>query len=255
MRTLREEALKVGSDLPLGTLATSSSRNWPTASSARRFEEILRDIPAIAGAATALKAEGLSVEDVARYGRIVTNVFGGDIAENLDIMLRVQPTDSNASFRALGDSLQFSAQSAVDAGLDFKTYISTLGGIAGAGREVDSVSQGLTAMWSRLAKSERRVSAKGGRLSRMPSRGVGISLTDVDAAMDGTSDGFVRLLELIHDAGLSSQPVDGAAQYARGRQPMPRQSPLRCRTPKPLETCCPRQPTRRAKSFANKKSF
>ena len=162
------------------------------------FEEILRDTPAIAGAAV---ATGLQPEQVAQYARIIQNVFGGDPQENMDVMLRIA-NRSPASFAALGESLQFAGQSASDAGLNFETYVATLAGTAGAGRSVEAVSQGLTAMWARLAKSAAGI-GRGGKIVREAFEGVGISMSDVNAAMDGTTDGFVRLLEMINAAGVS----------------------------------------------------
>ena len=197
MRTLGEEALKIGAQLPLNTADIVNAQRAYGKLGAT-FGEIIGDAPAIAGAAV---STGLQPEQVARYARIVQNVFGGDVQENLDIMVRLA-SRSQGDFLAFGEALQFSGQSAVDAGLDFKTYIATLGGLAGSGRSVESVSQGLTGVWAMLAKSEEGI-GRGGKIVQKAFEGVGISMADVNATMDGTSDGFVRLLELIDDAGLS----------------------------------------------------
>ncbi len=197
MRTLREEALKIGAQLPLNTADIVNAQRAYGKLGAT-FGEIIGDAPAIASAAV---STGLQPEQVARYARIVQNVFGGDVQENLDIMVRLA-SRSQGDFLAFGEALQFSGQSAVDAGLDFKTYIATLGGLAGSGRSVESVSQGLTGVWAMLAKSEEGI-GRGGKIVQKAFEGVGISMADVNATMDGTSDGFVRLLELIDDAGLS----------------------------------------------------
>ena len=197
MRTLREEALRVGSTLPLNTADIVNAQRAYGKLGAT-FGEIIRDVPAIAGAAV---STGLQPEQVARYARIVQNVFGGDPQENLDIMVRLA-SRSQGDFLAFGEALQFSGQSAADAGLDFKTYIATLGGLAGSGRSVESVSQGLAGIWAKLAKSQEGI-GRGGKIVQKAFEGVGISMADVNATMDGTADGFVRLLELINDAGLS----------------------------------------------------
>ena len=197
MRALREEALRVGSDLPLNTADIVNAQRAYGKLGAT-FAEIIRDAPAIAGAAV---ATDLQPEQVARYARIVQNVFGGDPQENLDIMVRLA-TRSQGDFLAFGEALQFSGQAAADAGLDFKTYISVLGGLAGSGRSVESVSQGLQAIWAKLAKAEEGI-GEGGAVVQKAFEGVGISMTDVNATMDGTADSFVRLLELINNAGLS----------------------------------------------------
>ena len=197
MRTLREEALKIGAQLPLNTADIVNAQRAYGKLGAT-FGEIIGDVPAIAGAAV---STGLQPEQAARYARIVQNVFGGDPQENLDIMVRLA-SRSQGDFLAFGEALQFSGQSAADAGLDFKTYIATLGGLAGSGRSVESVSQGLAGIWAMLAKSQEGI-GRGGKIVQKAFEGVGISMADVNATMDGTADGFVRLLELIDDAGLS----------------------------------------------------
>ena len=197
MRTLREEALRVGSDLPLNTADIVNAQRAYGKLGAT-FQEIIRDTPAIAGASV---ATGLQPEQVARYARGIQNIFGGDVQENLDVMLRAA-NRSAGTFESFGESIQFAGQSAADAGLSFKTYIASLGGTAGAMRTVESVSQGMTAMWARLAKSGEGI-GRGGKIIQEAFEGVGISMTDVDSAMDGTEEGFIRLLELINDSQLS----------------------------------------------------
>ena len=201
MKTLHEEALKVGSQLPLNTKDIVNAQ-LAYGKLGATFEEIIRDAPAIAGAAV---ATGLQPEQVARYARIIQNVFGGDPQENMDIMLRIA-NRSPASFEALGESVQFAGQSAVDAGLNFQGYVASLAGTAGAGRSVESVSQGLTAMWARLAKSGEGI-GRGGKIVQEAFEGVGISMADVNAAMDGTADSFIQLLELINNADLSTRQL------------------------------------------------
>ncbi len=201
MRTLREEALRVGSDLPLNTADIVNAQRAYGKLGAT-FEEIIRDAPAIAGAAV---ATGLQPERVAQYARGIQNIFGGDVQENLDVMLRVA-NRSAGTFESFGESLQFAGQSAADAGLSFKTYIASLGGTAGAMRTVESVSQGMTAMWARLAKSGEGI-GRGGKIVQEAFEGVGISMADVNATMDGTEEGFIRLLELINNAQLSTSQL------------------------------------------------
>ena len=197
MRMLREEALKIGAQLPLNTADIVNAQRAYGKLGAT-FGEIIRDAPAIAGAAV---ATGLEPEQVARYARGVQNIFGGDVQENLDVMLRAA-NRSAGSFESFGESIQFAGQAAADAGLDFKAYVAILGGTSGAMRTVESVSQGMTAMWSKLAKSKEDIG--GGKIVQEAFERVGISMADVDAAMDGTADGFIKLLALINNAGLST---------------------------------------------------
>ena len=198
MISLREEALKIGAQLPLNTADIVNAQRAYGKLGAT-FGEIIRDAPAIAGAAV---ATGLEPEQVARYARGVQNIFGGDVQENLDVMLRAA-NRSAGSFESFGESIQFAGQAAADAGLDFKAYVAILGGTSGAMRTVESVSQGMTAMWSKLAKSKEDI-GRGGKIVQEAFERVGISMADVDAAMDGTADGFIKLLALINNAGLST---------------------------------------------------
>ena len=201
MKTLHEEALKVGSQLPLNTKDIVNAQ-LAYGKLGASFEEILRDAPAIAGAAV---ATGLDPEQVATYARIIQNVFGGDVQENLDMLLRTA-NRSPSTFAALGESIQFSGQAAVDAGMDFRAYLATLGSTAGAGRSVESVSQGMASMFGRLAKATEGV-GRGGKIVGEAFQGVGINFRDVQAAMDGTSEGFINVLRLINEAELSTSQL------------------------------------------------
>ena len=198
MRTLREEALKVGSQLPLNTKDIVNAQ-LAYGKLGASFEEILRDVPAIAGGAV---ATNLNPEQVATYARIIQNVFGGDVQENLDMLLRTA-NRSPSTFAALGESIQFSGQAAVDAGMDFRTYLATLGSTAGAGRSVESVNQGMAAMFGRLALATENTGVGGKRLIDVFGD-VGINFRDVKAAMDGTSEGFINVLRLMNEAELST---------------------------------------------------
>ena len=201
MKTLHEEALKVGSQLPLNTKDIVNAQ-LAYGKLGASFEEILRDAPAIAGAAVATE---LDPEQVATYARIIQNVFGGDVQENLDMLLRTA-NRSPSTFAALGESIQFSGQAAVDAGMDFRAYLATLGSTAGAGRSVESVSQGMASMFGRLAKATEGV-GRGGKIVGEAFQGVGINFRDVQAAMDGTSEGFINVLRLINEAELSTSQL------------------------------------------------
>ena len=166
------------------------------------FEEIIRDTPAIAGAAV---ASALQPEQVAQYGRVIQNVFGGDLRENLDLMLRIA-NKSPATFQQLAESVQFAGQSAKDSGLSFKSYLAVLAGTAGAGRQVEAVAQGMTAMWARLAKAQEGI-GRGGKIVKTAFESVGISMVDVERTFDGTERGFMQLLQLINQAGLSTRQL------------------------------------------------
>ena len=201
MRKLREEALRVGSQLPLNTADIINAQRAYGKLGAT-FEEIIRDTPAIAGAAV---ATGLQPEQVAQYGRVIQNVFGGDLRENLDLMLRIA-NKSPATFQQLAESVQFAGQSAKDSGLSFKSYLAVLAGTAGAGRQVEAVAQGMTAMWARLAKSQEGI-GRGGKIVKKAFTSVGISMEDVERTFDGTERGFIQLLQLINEAGLSTRQL------------------------------------------------
>ena len=201
MRKLREEALRVGSQLPLNTADIINAQRAYGKLGAT-FEEIIRDTPAIAGAAV---ATALQPEQVAQYGRVIQNVFGGDLRENLDLMLRIA-NKSPATFQQLAESVQFAGQSAKDSGLSFKSYLAVLAGTAGAGRQVEAVAQGMTAMWARLAKAQEGI-GRGGKIVKTAFESVGISMVDVERTFDGTERGFMQLLQLINKAGLSTRQL------------------------------------------------
>lgn len=203
IKSLHSEALSVGSELPLNT-ADIVKAQMAYGKLGATFGEILEDIPAIAGAAV---ATGAPVEQVATYGRIIQNVFGGNLQDNLDLMLKIA-NNSPASFEQLGASIQFSGQAAVDAGLDFKTYLATLAGTAGAGRSVESVSMGLLGGLGRLAAMQTEIGRGAGVLKDAFGK-VGISLEDVRGMLDGTSEGFVDFLKFIHASKLESDELTG----------------------------------------------
>ena len=197
MKKLREEALKIGSALPLNTAdIILAQREYGKLGAS--MEEIVKDAPAIAGASV---ATGLDPAIVAGYARVLKNVFGGDVTENLDLMIRLA-NRSPATFQAMGESLQFAGQSSSDAGLDLKTYLATLGGMAGAGRGVEAASQGLIGIFARLSKAETEI-GRGGKIVTDAFAQVGIEMADVDAVLDGTSQGWLNFIELLHQAGLS----------------------------------------------------
>ena len=119
----------------------------------------MEDLEAISQTAVATK---LPTEEVARYVRTIQNIWGGSAVEAMDTVLRIA-NRSPASFRSLGSAVQYSGQAAKDAGLSLETYMALLAGMAGAGRDVESVSQGLVGLWGRLAKAQEGI-GRGGKI-------------------------------------------------------------------------------------------
>ncbi len=87
--------------------------------------------------------------------------------------------------------------------MNLRTYLAMLGSTAGAGRSVESVSQGMAAMFGRLALATENTGVGGKRLIDVFGD-VGINFHDVKAAMDGTSEGFINVLRLMNEAELST---------------------------------------------------
>ena len=96
-----------------------------------------------------------SLSKFARYARIVQNVFGGDPQENLDIMVRLA-SRSQGDFLAFGEALQFSGQSAADAGLRLQDLHSDFGWPCGIraqrGIGLPGTGQVCGLSWQRLRK-------------------------------------------------------------------------------------------------------
>ena len=114
-------------------------------------ETAMAAVPGIAELAVA--GEGIDVSSASRYIAIALKAFnlGPEMATRVaDMMLKAE-TITAGSARGIGEAFQYSAKTASIAGVPIHEYIALLGGMAESGRDVESSSQGLQAMISRLA--------------------------------------------------------------------------------------------------------
>ena len=193
---LKQQAYEVGSELPLDT-ADILAAQTAYFQLGNTIKETMEATPTIAR--LAVSAKGVGVEEAARYLAFAKNNFdltGEAALEFASRMLKAE-TITAATARGIGESMQFSAQSASDAGLSGATYIALLGGIAGAGREVESVSQGLNVLFTKTARAMSGF-GRGGKMVKKAFAGVGIAVEEVRGIMtSGREDAIFDLLELI----------------------------------------------------------
>ena len=199
---LKEAAYEIGSGLTLDTADIIEAQRAYGKVGAT-FDEIQRDLPAIAKAAV---ATGEPIANIADWTRKAFNTFGIGAKEANEIMLRIE-NRSPGSVRQFGDALQYSAQTAKDSGLAFGEYIALLGGVAGAGRDPAAVSQGLNEILVRLSKGLTDT-GRGAGMVRDTFEGVGIAWEDVQVALDKSTGGnIIKLIKLIQSAGLESDKL------------------------------------------------
>ena len=179
------------------------------------IEETMAATPVIARLAVA--AEGVSVEDVARYLSIAKNNFkltSDELALLGDQMLKMETVTAGA-FRSIGEAFQFSGQTAVDAGLNAAEYVSLLGAVAGAGREVESVSQGLNNVWIKIATAITG-RGRGSKMVREAFSGLNIDLGEVKGFMAAGQGGFNNLLRLIGERAPSQADLTTSMRALAG---------------------------------------
>ena len=130
-------------------------------------------------------------------------------------MLRVA-NSSAAEFHELGNAVQFSGQTAKDAGLDFNSYIASLAATAGAlAVSVESVSQGYQEILGKLASVQSDV-GRGQTLIKDAFEKTGIATEDVLATMDGSRNGFLNFIKLLADAKLESHELTAVLRALSG---------------------------------------
>ena len=192
MERFRQQAIEVGSKLPLSTAAIIRAQT-AYIQLGNSIEDTLAATPGIALAAAA--AEGVEVGDAARYASLGLRAFNleaGQSTDLLDAMLKAETT-TPATMREIGEALRFSAQAAADAGMDYQTYIATLGTLGGSGRSPEEASQGLNVIFTQLAKGVTGI-ARGGKMVTKALEKVGISREDLEWNLARGSKGFMDLL-------------------------------------------------------------
>ena len=217
LNLLRDSAFDISADIPalvheIGGAQKQYGKMGATTS------EILSDMESIAKAAF---ASDTPIASVAKYAMNIRNIFEEDVGSALDMMLRVE-NRSPATLEKLGRSLRYAGTSAKLAGLDFASYLGFLGGMAGAGRDVDSAAQGLNQMFGRLAKASNQI-GRGGPMLKKAFNQVGIGLDNVIATWrrdPKEGGGLYGVFELIAAANLTMEDqlalfdALGGARYA-----------------------------------------
>ena len=217
LEALRDSAFGISEDIPalvheIGAAQKQYGKMGATTS------EILSDMESIAKAAF---ASDTPIASVAKYAMNIRNIFEDDVGTALDMMLRVE-NRSPATLEKLGRSLRYAGTSAKLAGLDFASYLGFLGGMAGAGRDVDSAAQGLNQMFGRLAKASNQI-GRGGPMLKKAFNQVGIGLDNVIATWrrdPSEGGGLYGVFELIAAANLTMEDqlalfdALGGARYA-----------------------------------------
>ena len=193
---LKQQAYEVGSKLPLDT-ADILKAQTAYFQLGNTIEETMEATPTIAR--LAVSAEGVGVEDAARYLAFAKNNFDltGEAALVFASRMLKAETITAATARGIGESMQFSAQAASDAGVGGAAYMALLGGIAGAGRDVESVSQGLNVLFTKLARAMSGF-GRGGKMVKKAFGGIRIEVEEVRGIMkSGGEDAIFQLLELM----------------------------------------------------------
>ena len=213
LAAFKQQAYEVGSELPLNTADIIRAQTAFVQLGASR-REALAATPSIARAAVA--AENVTVQEVARFARFMLNTF--DLAADktgliLDQMLKVE-TRTAGTFRGIGNAIQYSAESAARAKLSTQEYIATLGVVAGSGREVESVSQGLQLLLTNISKAITGV-GRGGPMVQKAFAALNISTEEVKKLMS-QPNGWVQLLKLIRDRAPSQEHLTAALSQVGG---------------------------------------
>ena len=193
MKRFRDQAIEVGSQLPLNT-ADIIRAQTAYIQLGNSIEQTIKATPGIALAAAA--AESVEVGDAARYASLGLRAFNleADRSTNLlDAMLKAETT-TPATMRQIGEAFRFSAQAAADAGLDYQTYIATLGTLGGSGRSPEEASQGMNVIFTQLAKGVTGI-ARGGKMVMKALGKVGIEGDELQDFIDRGAEGFIDLLK------------------------------------------------------------
>ena len=198
LERFKRQAYEVGSQLPLNT-ADIIRAQTAFIQLGNSIEQAYAATPGIAR--FAVGAEGVGIEDSARYASIALRAFGLNAEDTqlvLDQMLLAE-TKTAAAAREIGEAFKFSAQSASDAGLGTKSYIAILGTLAGAGRSAEESSQGLNVLLTKLSKGMSGV-GRGGKLVTDVLGKVGLSGDDVARALAKGEEGIFDFLASIKTA-------------------------------------------------------
>ena len=193
----KEQAYRVGSRLPLDTSDIIRAQ-IALGQLGLTKEEVLAATPAVAKIAVA--AEGLDIQDAARFAALGVQVFDVDpsnIEGYLSAMLKME-TMSPATVKALGDAFQYSGALAKAAGISNAAYFATLAGMSESGREIEASSQGLTTMLTQLSRGLSST-GRGGKMVEKILGQVGVKLEEARGVWQtaGPDEKLPRFFELL----------------------------------------------------------
>ena len=194
MARLKKQAYDVGSELPRNTADIIRAQE-AFFSLGYTIDQTLAAMPDIANYSV---AAGVEIELAATHASVALNNFdipAANVAVVLDQILKAQ-TLTAASAYGLGESFQYSAAQAAAAGVQTEEYISILGFTAGAGRDVEAVSQGIGLMLTNIARGTSE-SGRGAKLAQDAFAALGITMDEVRGSMTQGERGFTHLLELM----------------------------------------------------------
>ena len=195
LERFKEQAYEVGSGLPLDTAAIIKAQTV-FARLGNTIEETYAAIPGIARFTVA--ADNVAIADSAKYASIAMNTFNLEASQTegvLDRLAKIERVTAGTA-RGVGEAFQYSAANAHAADMSLDEYIGTLGTVAMAGRDVESVSQGLGLFLTNIQRGIAGVGRGSKRVQKVFGEALGISMDEVADTFKGER-GFTELLKLI----------------------------------------------------------
>lgn len=193
----KEQAYQVGSRLPLDT-ADILKAQTTFIRLGNSIKQAYEATPALARFTVA--ADNVEIADSAKYASIAMNTFGLEASftgQLLDKLAKIERVSAGAA-RGVGEAFAFSAANAKAADMDIDEYIGTLGTVAMAGREVESVSQGLGLFLTNIQRGIAGVGRGSSLVRKVFTEALGINMEEVKDTFKQPR-GFTKLLQLINE--------------------------------------------------------
>ena len=193
LKRVREEALRVGADLPLMTGEILAGQEaWARLGNTQM--SVLDITERLAQASVASSAPMEQISKIVNAARLQFQLSAEQVNLLLDQLTRIEAI-SPGTLLSVGEAFRFSGQGAADAGIAIEEYIALLGVGAGSGRAPGEFSRGLTQAFTRIS----RALAGHGRSSKLITQSfdlIGFDLAEVRAIL-AQEQGFAQLFEEI----------------------------------------------------------
>ena len=193
VKRVREEALRVGADLPLMTGAIIQGQEaWARLGNTQ--QSTLDITERLAQASVASGAPMSQIAKIVNAAKLQFQLTNDQVNLLLDQLTRIEAI-SPGTLLSVGEAFRFSGQGAADAGIKIEEYIALLGVGAGSGRAPGEFSRGLTQAFTRIS----RALAGHGRSSKLITESfglIGFDLAEVRQIL-GQDQGFATLFEEI----------------------------------------------------------